>query len=174
VGVSGGGSPGGGGGVGGGGVAGGRVGGRKWGMAATESEWRWDGLIHVERPCLVVLCTLCSQSCTCRWHSHWSLPSAWPIASPPHPHPPPLSLSTLTLTHTRTLTHTPHAPGMSIGKLIRNAETSKTPVMCVVGPREAESGSLSVRTYAEGEVGEMGADEVLARILAANVARSGF
>lgn len=41
---------------------------------------------------------------------------------------------------------------MSIGKLIRNAETSKVPVMCVVGGREAEAGTLAVRTYRDGEV----------------------
>lgn len=53
---------------------------------------------------------------------------------------------------------------LSIGKAIRNAETSKIPVMCVVGAREAEAGSLSVRTYRGGELGEVPADEVVARL----------
>lgn len=40
----------------------------------------------------------------------------------------------------------------SIGKMIRNAEKAKTPVMAVVGAKEVEARTLSVRTYGEGEV----------------------
>lgn len=50
--------------------------------------------------------------------------------------------------------------GMSIGKAIRNAEKSKVPVMCVVGEREAKENTLSVRTYADGELGSMSVDYV--------------
>ncbi|KXZ42869.1 hypothetical protein GPECTOR_113g281 [Gonium pectorale] len=63
--------------------------------------------------------------------------------------------------------------GASIGKLIRNAETAKTPVICVVGAREAESGSLSVRLYGGQELGSMPAQDVTQRISAATAARSG-
>ena len=55
--------------------------------------------------------------------------------------------------------------GMSIGKAIRNSEKAKMPVMCVVGAREAESGTLSVRTYADGEIGELPADDVISKVL---------
>eukprot|EP00887_Chlorella_sp_A99_P004027 scaffold11.g4027.t1 len=64
--------------------------------------------------------------------------------------------------------------GMSIGKLIRNAETAKTPVMCVVGGREAEGGTLAVRTYRDGELGSMPVDEVVARLTAANESKTHF
>lgn len=39
----------------------------------------------------------------------------------------------------------------SMGKMIRNAEKAKTPVMAVVGAKEVEGRTLSVRTYADGE-----------------------
>jgi threonyl-tRNA synthetase len=54
--------------------------------------------------------------------------------------------------------------GMSIGKAIRNAEKSKVPVMCVIGEREAEAKTLSVRTYEDGELGSMSADVVRQRV----------
>lgn len=57
--------------------------------------------------------------------------------------------------------------GVSIGKAIRNAEIGKIPVMCVVGAREAENNSLSVRTYKEGEVGVLPVDEVVTRLKSA-------
>ena len=60
-----------------------------------------------------------------------------------------------------------------MGKAIRNAEKAKTPVMCVVGTKEAEAATLSVRTYADGELGALPAAEVVARIAAAAAARSG-
>jgi threonyl-tRNA synthetase len=52
----------------------------------------------------------------------------------------------------------------SIGKLIRKAETEKIPVMCVVGQKEADGGTLSVRTYKDGELGVMGLEEVVERM----------
>ena len=54
--------------------------------------------------------------------------------------------------------------GMSIGKAIRNAEKAKVPVMCVIGEREAEAQTLSVRTYADGEIGTMPADAVREKV----------
>lgn len=64
--------------------------------------------------------------------------------------------------------------GMSIGKAIRNAETAKIPVMCVVGAREAEAGTLSVRTYKDGELGALPVEEVVARVGAAVTERKDF
>lgn len=61
-----------------------------------------------------------------------------------------------------------------MGKLIRNAETAKVPVMCVIGAREAEAGTLSVRTYRDGEVGVLPAAEVLSRAVVANATKSHF
>lgn len=64
--------------------------------------------------------------------------------------------------------------GMSVGKAIRNSETSKIPVMCVVGAREAEAGTLAVRTYKDGEVGSLSVQEVLDRVGAGISTRSDF
>ena len=54
-----------------------------------------------------------------------------------------------------------------MAKLIRNAEKAKVPVMCVVGAKEAESGTLAVRTYAAGDAGERPVADVIQRICAA-------
>jgi threonyl-tRNA synthetase len=62
---------------------------------------------------------------------------------------------------------------MSIAKMIRTAEKAKTPVMCVVGAREVESRTLAVRTYAEGELGTLPLDEVVARAVKLNAAKRG-
>lgn len=51
-----------------------------------------------------------------------------------------------------------------LGKLIRNAEKEKIPVMAVVGAKEVEANSLSIRTRAAGELGVMSVDEVLHKI----------
>lgn len=48
-----------------------------------------------------------------------------------------------------------------LGKLIRNAEKDKIPVMAVVGAKEVESNTLSVRTRASGELGAMDASTVI-------------
>lgn len=42
----------------------------------------------------------------------------------------------------------------SVGKKIRNAEMQKNPYMLVVGDQEIESGKLSVRSYADGDLGQ--------------------
>lgn len=51
--------------------------------------------------------------------------------------------------------------GDRLGKLIRNAEKDKIPVMAVVGAKEVESNSLSIRTRASGELGAITVDEVV-------------
>ena len=52
----------------------------------------------------------------------------------------------------------------SVGRKIRDAELSKAPYMLVVGDKEAESDSVSVRNHADGDLGQMGADELLTRM----------
>lgn len=65
--------------------------------------------------------------------------------------------------------------GERIGKLIRNAEKAKTPVMCVVGEKEACSSQLSVRTYGEdGDRGVMAVSDVITRIQDAGKTRMPF
>jgi len=59
------------------------------------------------------------------------------------------------------------ASGERLGKMIRNAETQKIPIMSVIGAKEAESNSLSVRTRAFGELGMISVDEVVQKIQAA-------
>lgn len=57
--------------------------------------------------------------------------------------------------------------GERLGKLIRNAEVQKIPLMAVVGPKEVETETLTVRTRHGGELGTMSMDEIAARIQAA-------
>ncbi len=54
----------------------------------------------------------------------------------------------------------------SVGKKIRNAEVDKVPYMLVVGDREEDAGTVSVRSYAEGDLGSRPCEE-----LAADLAR---
>ncbi|MFM9264427.1 threonine--tRNA ligase [Tychonema sp. BBK16] len=54
-----------------------------------------------------------------------------------------------------------------LGKLIRNAEKDKIPVMGVVGAKEVEANSLNIRTRASGELGAILVDEVIGRLQAA-------
>jgi threonyl-tRNA synthetase len=51
-----------------------------------------------------------------------------------------------------------------LGKLIRNAEKDKIPVMAVVGAYEVESNSLSIRTRTSGELGVMPVAELLEKM----------
>jgi threonyl-tRNA synthetase len=51
-----------------------------------------------------------------------------------------------------------------LGKLIRNAEKDKIPVMGVVGAKEVEANSLNIRTRASGELGAISVDEVIGRL----------
>jgi threonyl-tRNA synthetase len=54
-----------------------------------------------------------------------------------------------------------------LGKLIRNAEKDKIPVMGVVGAKEVEANSLNIRTRASGELGAISVDEVIGRLQSA-------
>ncbi|AFY42028.1 threonine--tRNA ligase [Nostoc sp. PCC 7107] len=54
--------------------------------------------------------------------------------------------------------------GDRLGKLIRNAEKDKIPVMAVVGAKEVETNSLSIRTRASGELGAVSVDEVVQKL----------
>ncbi|MEH2396027.1 threonine--tRNA ligase [Nostoc sp.] len=51
--------------------------------------------------------------------------------------------------------------GDRLGKQIRNAEKEKIPVMAVVGAKEVETNTLSIRTRASGELGVIPVDEVM-------------
>jgi len=52
----------------------------------------------------------------------------------------------------------------SVGKKIRDAELSKAPYMVVFGDREVESGELSVRSHAEGELGAISPGALVERL----------
>lgn len=54
--------------------------------------------------------------------------------------------------------------GERLGKMIRNAEKEKIPVMAVVGAKELESNSLNIRTRASGELGAIGVNEVIEKV----------
>jgi threonyl-tRNA synthetase len=54
----------------------------------------------------------------------------------------------------------------SIGKKVRDASMGRYPYMLVVGDREEETGSVAVRSHADGELGEMKPAEFAARIKA--------
>ena len=64
--------------------------------------------------------------------------------------------------------------GDRLGKLIRNAEKDKIPVMAVVGAKEVETNSLSIRTRASGELGVISVDEVVNKITEAITNFSNF
>jgi threonyl-tRNA synthetase len=52
----------------------------------------------------------------------------------------------------------------SVGKKIRDAELAKAPYMLVVGDKETDSGSVSVRHHGEGDLGTMSLDDLAARL----------
>jgi len=54
--------------------------------------------------------------------------------------------------------------GDRLGKLIRNSEKAKMPVMAVVGAKEVEANSLSIRTRKSGELGALPVAEVLEKL----------
>ena len=64
--------------------------------------------------------------------------------------------------------------GERLGKLIRNAEKQKIPVMAVVGAKEEESGTLSIRTRASGELGAIPVTEVIEKMNNAIVNHGNF
>ena len=57
--------------------------------------------------------------------------------------------------------------GDRLGKMIRNAEKEKVPVMAVIGAKEVEANALSIRTRASGELGSLPVAEVLERVKSA-------
>ncbi len=61
-----------------------------------------------------------------------------------------------------------------LGKMIRNAEKQKIPVMAVIGDKELESNSLSIRTRASGELGALPVAEVIERLTNAIASHSNF
>jgi threonyl-tRNA synthetase len=64
--------------------------------------------------------------------------------------------------------------GERLGKLIRNAEKDKIPVMAVVGAKEVEANALSIRTRASGELGSIPVIEVVERLKSAIVNYTDF
>lgn len=54
--------------------------------------------------------------------------------------------------------------GERLGKMIRNAEMQRNPLMAIVGAKEMESDSLSVRSRKDGDLGSMTVDNVLGQI----------
>jgi threonyl-tRNA synthetase len=54
----------------------------------------------------------------------------------------------------------------SVGRKIRDAELARLPYMLVLGDREAEAGAVSVRSHAEGDLGQMSLDAFVERAAA--------
>jgi threonyl-tRNA synthetase len=52
-----------------------------------------------------------------------------------------------------------------LGKMIRNAEKEKIPVVGIIGGKEVEDNSISIRTRIGGELGAIGVDEVVKRVV---------
>jgi threonyl-tRNA synthetase len=52
-----------------------------------------------------------------------------------------------------------------LGKMIRNAEKEKIPVVGIIGGKEVEDNTVSIRTRIGGELGAIGVDEVVKRIV---------
>jgi threonyl-tRNA synthetase len=52
----------------------------------------------------------------------------------------------------------------SVGRKIRDAELSKAPYMLVVGDKEGESETVSVRHHGDGDLGAIGVDALIERM----------
>lgn len=52
-----------------------------------------------------------------------------------------------------------------IGYKIREAQLEKTPYMFIVGDKEAEAGTVSVRSRKDGDLGSMNTDEIIAKLV---------
>ncbi|WP_286193058.1 MULTISPECIES: threonine--tRNA ligase [unclassified Synechococcus] len=61
--------------------------------------------------------------------------------------------------------------GDRLGKLIRNGEQMKIPVLGVIGAREAETRTVSLRSRRQGDLGSVAADALLAAAATANAGR---
>ncbi|MEM7066217.1 MAG: threonine--tRNA ligase [Cyanobacteria bacterium P01_B01_bin.77] len=57
--------------------------------------------------------------------------------------------------------------GERLGKMVRNSEKAKIPVMAVIGAKEVEGNSLSIRTRQEGDLGAIAVPDVITRLKAA-------
>lgn len=64
--------------------------------------------------------------------------------------------------------------GERLGKMIRNAEKQKIPVMSVVGDKEVAENTLSIRTRASGELGAIAISEVIDKLTSAILTRTNF
>ena len=64
--------------------------------------------------------------------------------------------------------------GERLPKLIRNSEKQRIPLMAVVGPRELETQSVTVRSRFGGELGTMPVDDFTCRIKKAVEDRGSF
>ncbi len=64
--------------------------------------------------------------------------------------------------------------GERLGKMIRNAEKAKIPLMSVIGDKEIEANTLSIRTRGAGDLGAIAVPEVLDRLKAALVHHGDF
>jgi threonyl-tRNA synthetase len=64
--------------------------------------------------------------------------------------------------------------GERLGKMIRNAEKQKIPVMAVVGMKEMEENALNIRTRASGELGAIPVATVIERMTKAIVEYANF
>jgi threonyl-tRNA synthetase len=61
--------------------------------------------------------------------------------------------------------------GERLGKLIRNGEKMKIPVLAVIGAREAENRSVSLRSRRQGDLGVKPASELIEQARTANALR---
>ena len=64
--------------------------------------------------------------------------------------------------------------GERLPKLIRNAETQKIPLMAVVGAKEVETRTVTVRSRFGGEIGTITLDDFAGRIKFASENRTPF
>ena len=62
--------------------------------------------------------------------------------------------------------------GDRLGKLIRNGEQQKIPVLAVIGAQEAENGSVSLRSRRDGDLGAVAIDTLVAAASQANRERA--
>lgn len=51
-----------------------------------------------------------------------------------------------------------------MGRKIRDAEVKKIPYMLIVGEKEAEDGTVSVRKHGEGDLGTFKIEEIIQKI----------
>ncbi|MFY8147590.1 MAG: His/Gly/Thr/Pro-type tRNA ligase C-terminal domain-containing protein, partial [Prochlorococcaceae cyanobacterium] len=64
------------------------------------------------------------------------------------------------------------ASGDRLGKLIRNGEQMKIPLLGVIGAKEAEAGQVSLRSRRDGDLGSLAVADLLAAAARANAERA--